>query len=73
VKLIEFKLHGTWGEYLPLEVSKMLLPKPAFLGKINEDAWKAELARVQPHVWLTIGLCVITWAFCYYIFKKRDL
>ena len=73
VKFIQFKLNGGWGEYLPLEMSKLLLPKPAFLGKINEEAWKADLANVQPHVWLTIGLCIVTWAICYYIFQKRDL
>jgi ABC-2 type transport system permease protein len=73
VKFIEFRLHGGWGQYLPLETSKLLLPKPAFLGRINEEAWKADLANVQPHVWLTIGLCIATWALCYYIFQKRDL
>jgi ABC-2 type transport system permease protein len=72
-KFIEFKLHAGWWEYLPLEISKLLLPKPAFLGKLDEAAWKAALANVQPHVWLTIGLSLLTWLLCYVIFQKRDL
>ncbi len=73
VKLIHFKLNSEWGQYLPMEISKLLLPKPAFLGKIDEADWKAALANVQPHVWLTIVLCILTWALSYYIFYKRDL
>jgi ABC-2 type transport system permease protein len=72
-KLIEYKLKQGWWEYLPLEISRNLLPKPAFLGKLDEASYKTSLAMVQPHVGYTLLFCVFVWGVSYLYFMKRDI
>lgn len=61
------------GRYLPLEISDRLIPVPAFLGKIDIDAYTKSLADIRQHVFLTIILTAFIWFICYRINAKRDL
>jgi ABC-2 type transport system permease protein len=61
------------GRFLPLEISDRLIPIPAFLGKFNEESYKASLNAIESHIWLTLAVTAIIWFFCYWINKKRDL
>lgn len=72
-KLIEFKLKSTWHEFLPLEISHKLIPKPAFIERINQQGYEASLKAVKYHIGYTIILLLITWLICYWINNKRDL
>ena len=72
-KLIEFKLNSQLNEYLPLEISHRLLPKPAFLGKIDEKGYALALQAVNYHIWYTLLLIGLTWVLCFWIYNKRDL
>lgn len=61
------------GRFLPLEVSDRLIPRPAFLGKLDEEGYKASLEAIPQHVLLTILLTTFIWLICLWIHKKRDL
>jgi len=73
VNVLRYKYKNEIGEYFPLEISHRLLPKPAFIGRINEEAYQASLKAVNYHVFYTILLILITWAFCFWINNRRDL
>lgn len=72
-KFLQYKVKTNLYHYLPLEISNALLPKPSFLGKIDETAYKATLAAVNHHIWYTILLVLVTWFICFWVNKKRDL
>ncbi|MGC8749422.1 ABC transporter permease subunit [Hydrotalea sp.] len=62
--------------YLPFEISNRLIPRPNFLGKIDEAANKAyldSLAAIQWHVIYTLIFTAIIWWICYRLFKKADI
>lgn len=61
------------GRYLPLEISDRLIPVPAFIGKIDIDAYNKSLAAIQQHALLTIVLTALIWFICYRINDNRDL
>jgi len=66
----------TFGEYLPLEISNRLVPRPNFLGKINpesNDAYQKMLTEINIHVLLAILLTSLIWWICYRVYQKRDL
>ncbi|HWR32698.1 MAG TPA: hypothetical protein VN451_04205, partial [Chitinophagaceae bacterium] len=68
------KIYGNDnGRYFPLEISDRLIPVPAFLGKIDIDAYNKSLAAIQQHIILTIILTAIIWLICYRINSRRDL
>jgi len=71
--LLEFKLHSKLGRFLPLEVSDRLIPRPAFLSKFNEAAYKEALDGIKYHVFYTIIFLVLLWSFCFWLNKRRDL
>lgn len=73
VNLLKYKFKSNLGEYFPLEISHRLLPKPAFLGKIDEAAYKLALEAVYPHIWYTLLVIAITWFICFWLNNKRDL
>ena len=73
VQLIRVKLHSDIGDYFPLAVSHRLIPRPAFLGRLDEKAYQAALDAVKYHVVYTLILILLTWAFCFWINKRRDL
>ncbi len=73
VNVLKIKFDSRAGDYLPLEISHMLLPKPAFIGRIDENAYKASLDAVKFHVGYTVVLIALTWLFCFWLNNKRDL
>jgi ABC-2 type transport system permease protein len=73
VNVLKFKFNTDAGNYLPLEISHMLLPKPAFIGRIDETAYRASLDAVKYHIGYTLVLIALTWLFCFWLNNKRDL
>ncbi|MEO5684984.1 MAG: ABC transporter permease subunit [Chitinophagaceae bacterium] len=73
VNFLKYKYKNGIGEFFPLEISHRLLPKPAFIGRINVEAYEASLKAVNAHILYTILLIIITWAFCFWINSRRDL
>jgi ABC-2 type transport system permease protein len=73
VNLIKYKLKNDLGRFLPLEISQRLLPKPAFIGRIDEAAYQLTLNAIKYHVVYTLILIIVTWAFSFWLFNKRDL
>lgn len=64
--------HLQFGDYLPLQISDKIIPRPAFWGKLDQ-AYQKTLDVVPQYVVLTIILTTIIWAICYRINNKRDL
>ncbi|MEP6748029.1 MAG: ABC transporter permease [Bacteroidota bacterium] len=73
VNVLHYKYKNEIGKFFPLEVSHRLLPKPAFIGRIDETAYKAALDAVKYHIGYTAVLIILTWAFCFWINSRRDL
>jgi ABC-2 type transport system permease protein len=73
VNVLKYKYKNEIGEYFPLEISHRLLPKPAFIGRIDETAYAAALRAVNYHVFYTLIVVVLTWLFCFWINNRRDL
>ena len=61
------------GRFMPLEISDRIIPVPAFIGRIDKEAYDKSLALVQQHVIFTVILTAIIWAICYWLNNKRDL
>jgi len=61
------------GRFLPLEISDRMIPVPAFIGKIDKEAYDRSIAAIPQQVILTVVLTAIIWAICYRINNKRDL
>ncbi|MEP6701031.1 MAG: ABC transporter permease [Bacteroidota bacterium] len=61
------------ANYLPLEVSDRMIPKPAFFGKLDMDAYNKSIAAIPEHIILTLILTSIIWAICYRVNNKKDL
>lgn len=72
VGLLKWKAEDI-GRYMPLEISDRLIPPPAFVGKFDEAGYKASMAGIQTHVFLTILVTAAVWFLCYRINQKRDL
>lgn len=60
------------GEFLPLEIADRLIPFPRWFTQ-DENKWKALVAQSNAHILYTVLLLALTWAFCFWINKKRDL
>lgn len=73
INVLKYKLNSNLGRFFPLEVSQKLLPKPAFIGRIDEAAYQASLNAVKYHVFYTLMLVLLTWGFCFWLYKRRDL
>ncbi len=65
--------HIKAANYLPLEISDKIIPRPAFSGKLNMEAYQKSLDVVPQYVILTIILTAVIWAICYRVNSKRDL
>ena len=65
--------HIKAANYLPLEISDKIIPRPAFSGKLNMEAYQKSLDVVPQYVILTIILTAVIWAICYRVNNKRDL
>ena len=61
------------GRFLPLEISDRMIPVPAFLGRIDIEAYNKALASINVHIIYTIVLTAIIWLICFRINSKRDL
>jgi ABC-2 type transport system permease protein len=72
VALLKHYQHDE-GRFLPFEISDRMIPVPAFLGKLDPEAYKRSLAAVNQHIFLTLILTVLIWVICYWIHRKRDL
>lgn len=72
VNILKVKANDI-GRFLPLEISDRLIPVPAFLGKFNEDSYKASLDAIGLYIWLTLAVTAAIWFLCYWINKNRDL
>ncbi len=73
VNLLKFKFDSSIGRFFPLEVSHKLLPRPAFFGKFDQKSYQEGLDAVKYHIGYTLILILLTWAFCFWINKRRDL
>lgn len=73
VNVLRYKYKIYIGEYFPLEISNRLLPKPAFIGRIDEVSYQASLNNVYPHIFYTIIVIGLTWGFCFWLNNRRDL
>jgi ABC-type transport system involved in multi-copper enzyme maturation permease subunit len=73
VNVLKYKYKNNIGEYFPLELSHRLLPKPAFIGRIDEKAYRDALNAVNSHIGYTLGLIALTWLFCFWLNNRRDL
>ncbi len=72
IGLLEWK-GSNISNYLPLQISDGLIPKPAFLGKLDIDAYNQSLDAIPLHIFLTIILTSIVWLICYWINNRKDL
>ena len=61
------------GNYLPLEISDKLVPRPGFMKMMNPDSYQKALDAIPQHVILTIILTTIIWLICYRVNNKKDL
>jgi ABC-type transport system involved in multi-copper enzyme maturation permease subunit len=61
------------ADYMPLEISDMTIPPPAFTGKFDPVAYQQKLDAIPLHIGLTIILTAIIWGICYRINNRRDL
>ncbi|MBS1919459.1 MAG: ABC transporter permease [Bacteroidetes bacterium] len=61
------------GEYLPLEISDRLIPMPAFMGRIDKEAYEKALASINIHILYTVILTSFVWWICFKLNNRRDL
>jgi len=61
------------GRFLPIEISDRLVPRPAFMSRINQETYNKALAQVNIHVVYALLLTTIIWLICFQINRKRDL
>ncbi len=61
------------GKYMPLEISDRMIPKPAFWGKLDVEAYNESLRVIPQHVILTVIITAIIWGICYRLNNRRDL
>ncbi len=73
VNVLRYKYKNNLGEYFPLEISNRLLPKPSFIGRIDEAAYQVSLNAVTPHIFYTLIVLLLTWSFCFWLNSRRDL
>jgi ABC-type transport system involved in multi-copper enzyme maturation permease subunit len=61
------------GRFLPTESSDRLTPIPAFLGKLDPDAYAKTLGLLNQQAFITVGYLIIFWGLVFWVYKKRDL
>ncbi len=71
-RLAHFKAKDI-GRFLPLEMSDRIIPMPAFMGKLDQDAYTNAVNNINTHVIYTIILTTVIWLICFRINKTRDL
>jgi ABC-2 type transport system permease protein len=73
INILKYKFNSNAGNYFPLEISHRLLPRPTFFSRLDEKAYQATLDAVKYHIGYTLLLITLTWLFCFWLNKKRDL
>ncbi len=73
VAFLREKFHSNIGQYFPLQLSHKLIPRPLFIGRLDEASYQTALAAVKYHIGYTLALILLTWLFCFWLYKKRDL
>ena len=63
----------TLSGLLPLEMSDLLIPYPAFMGKMNKDGYERLLDGISMQAVYTCIFTTGIWALCFYMYKKRDI
>lgn len=61
------------GRFLPLEISDRLIPMPAFMGKLDKEAYEQALASINIHILYTVILTSFIWWLCFRLYNRRDL
>ncbi|HEX6332793.1 MAG TPA: ABC transporter permease [Flavisolibacter sp.] len=61
------------GRFMPLEISDRIVPLPAFLGVMDEKAYRQQMVSIDNHIIYTLILVAVTWAVCFWINNRRDL
>jgi len=61
------------ANYLPLEISDRMIPKPAFWGKLDIDGYNKSIAAIPEHIVLTLVFTALIWLICYRVNSRRDL
>jgi ABC-type transport system involved in multi-copper enzyme maturation permease subunit len=70
--LLEWKKSPV-ANYLPLQISDGMIPKPAFWGKLDAAAYQRSIDVIPEHIILTILLTAVLWLICYRVNSRRDL
>jgi ABC-2 type transport system permease protein len=73
VNWLKYDVKNDIGRFFPFEISDRIIPVPAFLGRFDEAGYKKILAAVNTHVVYTCLLIILTWAFCFWWYKRKDL
>lgn len=73
VNILHYKFKSDMGEFFPLEISHRIIPKPAFIGKFDEAAYKIALDAVSSHVVYTLLITCLFWLLGFWLYNKRDL
>lgn len=61
------------ADYLPLEISDRLIPKPGFWYLSNPGGYQDDLDAIPLHILLTVLLTTLIWFICYWINNRKDL
>lgn len=61
------------GHFLPFEISDRMIPPPAFMAKMNPEAYEQAMNSTGRHVLYTLLFSTLLWLFCFRINAKRDL
>jgi ABC-2 type transport system permease protein len=61
------------ADFLPMEISDKVIPRPAFLSRFNEVGYAKDIADINLHILYTVLLTAGVWWLCFSIYRKRDL
>jgi ABC-2 type transport system permease protein len=73
VGFLTFKFKTELVRFLPFEISDRLIPRPAFIGKLDKVSYERALSLIPEHVVYTLLFTAAIWLICYAVHKKRDL
>lgn len=63
----------TLGHYLPFEISDRMIPPPAFMGKLNPEAYEKEMHDTKYHLIYTIAFTGLLWTLCFRLNRRKDI
>jgi ABC-2 type transport system permease protein len=73
INLLREFSHDQGRFFMPLEISDRMIPVPAFLGRIDPEAYQRSLDMIPMHVGMTVILTTLMWGLCYWINSRKDL